>query len=156
MPVPASAEAATSQAAASHRDVTIRINYSNTVNRLRPDPEDRLITNHSLTVVLSGLRNIEEKWNSRVGRSARRSSSVRVLGGGEWRVQGQNSLVRQIEYPQNWTIITVTVTDDKSCKATIDYVLKPGYREFTFPRFRSREIAYYSEAKTTSSTCQIE
>src|SRR5882672_7653686 len=81
-----------------HR-VTFRITYSNSVNRVRPDPQNRIVARYSLTVVLSGQRNVEESWDSRVGGDQRQSSALRVLGSdsqarGQWRVLGPNRLVR--------------------------------------------------------------
>jgi hypothetical protein len=141
--------------------VTIRISYSTTIDRARPAPHNGIVTSHSLTVILSGLKNVEEKNDSQSGRSTRQSSKLHVLGGrdkeggGIWHVLGPKQLVRRIEYPQNWSIMTVTVTGEQSCQVTIQHVLKPGYREFTLKRFVSREIAYYSRVTVTSSSCQI-
>jgi hypothetical protein len=145
-----------------NKPVTIRVNYSNVVDRAKPDPKQGIVTNHSLTVTLSGFNNVQEQWDSRSGRSSRQSSSARILGGSEterggtWKVAGPEQLVRRIDYPQNWTVITIRVTGQTSCEAKIDYVLKPGFKIFTFRRLLSREIAYYSRAQALQSTCQIQ
>jgi hypothetical protein len=149
-------------AAAPNDTSTIIVTYVNSLDRLNPSPQKGIITQMNLTVALSGQNTIQEKRDSRSGRNSRQSGSVLTLGGsateaGErWRVTGPKQLVRRSEFPQNWTIITITVTGEKSCQAKIEYHLKPGFSTYTFRRLVSREIAYYSRAEVTSATCQIQ
>jgi hypothetical protein len=153
---------ATRLSAAQDGVVTIRVSYSYRVDRIRPEPESGILQNRSLSMVLSGPKDIEEHWAEQSPRRRYQSTSRRVLGGGDsetggrWHVLGPKRLVRQIDYPQNWTIITIAVGGEKSCSATIGHVLKPGYREFTFPRVGDRRIAYFTQPRVVESSCQIE
>jgi hypothetical protein len=65
-------------------------------------------------------------------------------------------LVRRLEFPQSWTIATITVTGNSSCRATIQHVLKPGFREYSFRRLQGGGIAYYDRPRVISSTCEIQ
>ena len=151
-----SLEAATGGAA------TIRVSYETSINRLRPEPQSGIVTQHNFTVVLSGTKNIEERWDVKVGGNSRQSASVKVLGGsssekgGQWRVGNANQLIRRAEYPQNWSITTITLTGPTSCQAAIKNTLKPGFKEYTFRRHLSREIAFYDKPQVKSLTCQIQ
>jgi hypothetical protein len=148
--------------AAEQGRVTIHVKYINKFDRLLPNPRDGIVSEHNLTVILSGANEVVEKWDSRSGQLTRQSASQRVLGGsdsergGRWQVVGPKQLVRRIEYPQNSTIITITVTGEKSCQAAIDYVLKPGYREFTLRMMANQQLAYYRNVRTISSSCEIQ
>jgi hypothetical protein len=148
--------------AAQDGSVTIRVSYSYVVDRIRPEPQSGIRQNRNLVVVLPGAKNIEEHWSEQSPGRQYQNTSRRVLGGsdsetgGRWHVLGPKRLVRQIDYPQNSTVITVSVTGERSCQVTIGHVLKPGYREFTFPRVGSRQIAYFNQPRAVESTCQIE
>jgi uncharacterized protein (DUF2147 family) len=97
------------------------------------------------------------KWDEANTKARHVASSAAVTArqaaGG---VLGPKRLVRQIDYPQNRTVITISVTGEKSCQATIGHVLKPGYREFTFPRVGNRQIAFFTQPRAAGSTRQID
>jgi hypothetical protein len=145
--------------AASNGSVIIHVSFAATLNRVRPNPKAGIIDHVSLTLVLSGTNTVDEKWDERAGRAEHQSGSVRVLGGdtgGRWQVVNAKKLIKRLQRPQNWSIYTVTVTGNKSCRATVNYVLKPGYREFTFRLWSTGQIAYYNNIRATNITCTIE
>jgi hypothetical protein len=141
--------------------VTIDGFYENRVTRLRPQPKREIVAQYRVSVVLSAGNQVDESWDSTAGRTRRTKRSTRVLGGsteetgGSWRVLAENQLQRTIDYPQNVTIITITVNDDRTCKLTTEYELKSGFTEYMFRRWASREWAYFTQPQTMSTRCSI-
>ncbi len=139
----------------------IHISYSFSLNRVRPSPQNGIVTKTDLTVTLSGSKTVTERRAIQSGRLSNQGSLEAALGaasgGGRvrWTVVSEHELRRIVDYPQNQTITDVRV-NGKSCTAATQYVLKPGFKEFTLPRLASREIGYYTGVHVTSSSCRID
>jgi hypothetical protein len=148
-----------SRAAAQSDDVTIRISYVFSINRIRPTPQNGIKTQTNLTLVLSGSSTVTERRDTHSGRSSNQGSFSRGLGEAkgsatQWTVIGANQLRRIVNYPQNQTIIDVRVSG-ASCQVSVKYVLKPDFKEFMLPRLVTRELAYYDSPRVLSTSCQI-
>jgi hypothetical protein len=141
---------------------TIRVTYTTSVDRVRPDPKNGIIGHHSLTITLSGKNTVQEIKDSRSGSSSHRSASNLTLGGGtdneggRWRVASATQLVRRSDNPNGSRIVTITMTGQTSCQATVNIVLKPGFAVHTMRRLVSREFAYYSRAEVVDAACEVQ
>src|SRR5258708_33810737 len=67
--------------AAQNDTVTIRASYSYFVDRIRPERQSGISHKRNLIAVLSGAKNIEERWGEQTPRHQYQSPSRRVLGG---------------------------------------------------------------------------
>lgn len=152
--------AAPGTASAAEGQVTITGVYVNILDRIAPRPRSGIESRHEFTIVLSNGKQVTENWNRQSGRTVRRSSSVKILGetgesGGAWRVVSGDKLQRSFDYPQNITLLTVSVSG-QSCQLSTEYRLKPGFADYTFRRSRSREWANYDKPRTISTSCVIQ
>jgi hypothetical protein len=135
--------------AATNSSPTIRVAHTVSVDRVRPSPKKGIVAHHNYTVTLSGENTVTTKRDSRSGRDSSQQQSSRNLGvagkkGALWTVASSNEIVRRLDYPQSYQILRITVTGPNTCVAKVDYVLKPGFTEYTLPRLVSGEIAYYT------------
>ena len=72
-----------------------------------------------------------------------------------WRVQGARTLVRTSESFQHTATIRVTTTGTDSCRATVSYRLKHGFREYRIPRTSTGEPVFVSRMHADQIKCTV-
>lgn len=153
--------AATCGARAQSDTVTIRASYTTVMDRVRPDPRSDVRSRHSLELRLSGVRRVDESWQSRSGRFGRESHRVKQLGGGDeegtgaWRVLPNNRIQRKINYTQSVTTLTITVDRDDRCRLDVSSALKPGFSEFRFRRQSTGDWGYFVNRRANDLSCEV-
>jgi hypothetical protein len=141
--------------------VTIDASYDMVFDRLRPNPRAAIQAHHTVRVRLSADKKVAEEWFNTTSGLVRRPAYSRVLGErspeggvGEWQVAGPSELRRVLNFPQNITTLTISVTGTE-CSLRVSFLLKPNFSEFTYRRVRTREWAYYSQPRILKTQCAI-
>jgi hypothetical protein len=68
-----------------------------------------------------------------------------------WKVENRSTLIRIVRLPQHVEEIRVTKDTDTSCRATVSYHLKPGYKEFSV----GRPETFLSAVSAENIVCQV-
>lgn len=142
----------------------IVVSWTSVQNEIRPRQANwRVAVNVRLT--LRGGNAISESVQSASGR--RRTGSTRegqfreAIAGGQnrvnvtWRVQDARTLVRTSDLPQHTLTVRVTTIADTSCKASVSYRLKPGFREYRGTRMSNGEPMFMSAMHAEDIRCTI-
>ena len=121
-------------------------------------------SNGSLRLSLRGGSAIAESSESmnmrgqRTGRSLEgqfRHPLAAGLANVTWRVQDARALVRTSESSQHTSTVRVTTTGTDSCRATVSYRLKRGFREYRIPRISTGEPVFVSRMHADQIKCTV-
>jgi hypothetical protein len=140
-------------APAQQGETVIHVVYYNYNVRVRPFPVAADNT-EEMTLVLSGKNDVREDFKSSSGRYSQSWHYDVTLGGPRWRMLGPHALRRTIDYPQSTRIDTIEIDRDQ-CRARWEQRLKPGFAEYTSYSIQLHQIAFYSQMRLVSSTCEI-
>jgi hypothetical protein len=146
--LPAAAHAATG-------DTRISIHYRSKSVRVRPTPR---IGGASVDfkIVLRADGRVEDEHSVKDGKSG---SSKSRLGpkakGAVYRVLDAGTITRTGDAGSHYHKITVRVSG-KNCTADIEYILKPGVKEYRDYSTELKTMAYYSSLGIDYVTCVIE
>jgi hypothetical protein len=130
---------------------------------IRPQPGLRH-SNGSIRLSLRGGSTIAEGFEfmnmrgQRIGRSLEgqfRNPMAAGLTNVTWRVQNARTLVRTSESFQHTAAIRVTTTGTNSCRATVSYRLKRGFREYRIPRISTGEPVFVSRMHADQIKCTV-
>ena len=132
----------------------IRIDYSYSNERIRPNPQPVHVSN-SFDITLNEGGGVSEEINRRGGKATDRFKAGTRLGQGQWNVISANQLRRTINQPQSTLVVNVT-TSGNSCNADIKWILKPGFTEYKFKQIRDQSWAFFTAPKISSITCNIQ
>jgi hypothetical protein len=72
-----------------------------------------------------------------------------------WRVQDARRLVRTVDASQHTMTLRVTTTAASSCRASISYRLKPGFREYRVRRISNGEPMFVSSIRAEDIACRV-
>ena len=72
-----------------------------------------------------------------------------------WRVQDARTLVRTSESSQHTATVRVTTTGTNSCRATVSYRLKHGFREYRITRISTGEPVFVSRMHADQIKCTV-
>jgi hypothetical protein len=132
----------------------IRIDYSYSNERIRPNPQTVHVHN-SFDITLNDGGGVNEEINRRGGRATDRFKTGTKLGRGQWNVIGANHLRRTIPQPQSTLVVNVT-TSGNSCNADIKWILKPGFQDYKFKQIRDQSWAFFNAPRVEQITCRIQ
>lgn len=144
------------------RAVEFVISYVETQHEVRPRQATWNV-NKNLKLKLDSGGAISEGYTSRTnaGDTANLSGQGRfrdamVHGEGNqssWRVLDADTLVRTWTRPQHVETMRVTVSGN-TCKATIAYELKPGFKEYLLPSIRDGRPLYFTALSAKDIACR--
>jgi hypothetical protein len=104
---------------------------------------------------------VQESGARQAGSASDQQDARKILGqrssdgGTAWTVAGPDKLVRTQDAPQSTLTMTIAV-NDKACTLTVEFKLKPGFKEFMFKQIRNGKMGYFTEPKVGSTTCSIQ
>ena len=149
-------------AAGETRAVEFVISYVETQHEVRPRQATWNV-NKNLKLKLETGGAISEGYTSRnnTGDTANLSGQGRfrdamVHGEGNqssWRVLDDNTLLRTWSRAQHVETMRVTVSGN-TCKATIAYELKPGFKEYQLPSIRDGRPLYFTALSAKDIACR--
>lgn len=131
----------------------IRIDYSYSNQRIRPNPQPIHVSN-SFDITLNEGGGVNEEINRRGGKATDRFKAGTKLGHGQWNVVSANQLRRTINQPQSTLVVNVT-TSGNSCNADIKWILKSGFTEYKFKQIHDQSWGFFTAPKLSSITCSI-
>jgi hypothetical protein len=132
----------------------IRIAYSYSNERIRPNPQPVYVSN-SFDITLNEGGGVSEEINRRGGKATDKFKAGTKLGHGQWNVVSANQLRRTINQPQSTLVVNVT-TSGNSCSADIKWILKPGFTEYKFKQIHHQSWGFFTAPKLSSITCSIQ
>ena len=93
----------------------------------------------------------------RIGRSleGRFRNPMGAGSSATWRIQDTRTLVRTSESFQHTATIRVTTTGTDSCRATVSYRLKHGFRKYRISRISTGEPMFVSRMHADQIKCTI-
>jgi len=141
----------------------IDLSYTETMDRIYPNPRNGIVLVKTLTLTLSARNSISVATSAasvghRSGKLKPRDSSVGEGALGQrWKVSASSVLTRTDQYPTHTKTLRVIVTGS-SCTFTVTYARKPGasYYELPMLPMASRKAGRYVNLATTSTSCHIE
>jgi hypothetical protein len=149
-------------AAGETRAVEFIISYVETQHEVRPRQATWNV-NKNLKLKLETGGAISEGYTSRnnTGDTANLSGQGRFrdeMAHGEgnqssWRVLDDNTLLRTWTRAQHVETMRVTVSGN-TCKATIAYELKPGFKEYQLPSIRDGRPLYFTALSAKDIACR--
>jgi hypothetical protein len=111
-------------------------------------------SNNSIRLSLRGGSAIAENFNFM--KSAEGQLRNRMVGRNvTWRVQNARTLVRTSERFQHTATVRVITTGTDSCRATVSYRLKHGFREYRIPRISTGEPVFVSRMYADQIKCTV-
>jgi hypothetical protein len=142
---------------ASAEDALLRLSYVETHDRILPFAE---VTQTSVSVQLrlsadGMLVHLEDRSSGSARGSGKSSLRLGQNADRSWHVAGPHQLVSIREYYTYSRAIQVTV-EGSSCTAKIGYALKPGARDYQYPRLMNGERATARSVKASNITCSIQ
>ena len=135
----------------------IRLTYTEVADRILPFPQVTS-TAVNLEIRLQTGGNVQQDEARASGRARGGGKQALRLGKGQqhaWHVAGPNQLVNVRDYYSYKRAIQVTVSGS-SCTARIGYNLKPGYRDYQYPRLTNGERATARSVSAGNVTCSIQ
>lgn len=132
----------------------IKISYSFTYDRIRPEPQQNVPITNSLDIDLSQSGSVKED-NTRASGRFSDNKKIGAKLGGAWEVVSADQLRRTFDHPQSQIVMTVSVTGN-TCKLDVKFSLKPGFQEYKFKRITDGTWAYFTEPKIQSTHCTIQ
>ncbi len=131
---------------------------------IRPQQGLRHSSNASVRLSLRGGSEIAESYEcDEHARAAKRTIARGAVpqphGGGlanvTWRVQDARTLVRTSERSQHTETVRVTTIGTNSCRATVSYRLKHGFREYRVTRISTGEPLFVSRVHADQIKCTV-
>jgi hypothetical protein len=143
-------------------DLTIHIKIHELLDQVRPVPKG-FARNQQLEITLHNGNQVTERreWSRPDGQTLGQAESEGAFGSvaasgrmtANWRVTGQNSLVRYLDGPQHVETLRISVSGH-TCTASVTQTLKPGFHEYE--RFAHGEPHFFSSIRSTVDSCVIE
>ncbi len=146
--------------AAEAGDLVFDITYVDVTRQTSPTVANYSVNQHVIVTLHDGNRVTER----RAWQTPKEGSSISVEGalganvsGGrfsvKWHVENPHSLIRYREFPQHIEVLHIAVSG-RTCQATIDHKLKPGFS--TYERFGAKwEPYYYTSLQSTGIACRV-
>jgi hypothetical protein len=136
-------------------DTNISIHYRSKSVRVRPSPRTGG-ANVDFRIVLRANGKVEDEYSVKDGK---RGSSKSKLGpadrGAIYRVLDSGTITRTVDVDTHYHKITVRVSG-KNCTAEVEYILKPGVKEYRDYSTELKTMAYFSSLGIEYVTCVIE
>ncbi len=133
---------------------TIILDWIEVFDRSSPNPRSGIISNKTMTVVLTGGNRISQSYNTRSGKYTKGNTAELQLGSG-WQVAAENVLTHRLDYPNHVRVITVRV-NDRACSLAVTHELKSGQSVYRYPMIsQPGRIGTYSRIATQSASCSI-
>lgn len=148
--------------AADTKEAQFRITATWITNYVEPRQRS-VISKRSYTVTLNANGNVEERVESWIGNGWAGSSVVRTdtdLGDSAprrkaWKVVNETTLVRLLARPSHTFVIWLRTEGDRSCTATLEWRLKPGFTVFEGPKRQGRQQARFTEPSWPNARCDV-
>lgn len=148
------------------KETQITINFTETHDRLDPDPRPGITRAVTIEATLSGNGQVHENNSDFVGGGRRhRANGMRQGENDEklgdtatkvvWRVDGPHKLQRLLVGKQFIMVAEVEVGDGASCSVDIKYLLQKGYTDVVMKRRDNGEMAKFSLPRVLNSSCSI-
>jgi hypothetical protein len=137
---------------------TIHLHWTQTFDRLQPNPRDGITLTNSEDLVLHAGGAAQQIRSVALTRAREHTFHLRdgTRIGKNWRVAGPHSLTRTDVFPNSTRVFRITISGS-SCSLSIENNLKPGAPYYLFPMISQRGRAgRYRNWRTSSTTCSIE
>jgi hypothetical protein len=136
-------------------DITISIHYRSKAVRVRPTPRIGG-TDVDFMIVLHANGKVQDGYSVKGGKSGSSKSEMGPKANGVvYRVVDAGTITRTSDAGTHLYKITVRVSG-KNCTANVEYILKPGKKEYRDFSTELGTMAYFSSLEATNVTCAIE
>jgi hypothetical protein len=136
-------------------DTHISIHYRSKSVRVRPTPRTGG-ADVDFGIVLHADGTVEDSYSVKDGKHGSSKSRLGPVSKGLiYRVQDSGTFTRTVDLGTHYHKITVH-TSGKNCTADVEFVLKPGQKEYREFSTELKTMAFYSSLGTEYVTCVIE
>jgi hypothetical protein len=137
----------------------IEVSWAEAQRQIRPQ-QANVTVNRRVRAVLNGDSSITETMSTEgpagpgqeTGRFRGESWAGRASV--SWQVEDSRTFVRTATYPQHLEVLRLTVASDKSCRATLSFQLRPGFREYLKWNPSDGSLQYFSAVTAGGITCR--
>src|SRR5215470_5633234 len=139
-----------------YADTTIRVSWTETFDRISPDPTPGISQTKNLSLTLQDNKMAAESYSLTAGRNFAKSWTTSASLGRGWKVASANSLVRIDSFPNLTTVMRIVVTGN-TCTFSISHTMKPGAEYFLWPMSsQPGRAGRYTRLRASSTTCSIQ
>ena len=142
-------------ASAETGDTNIYIHYRTKSVRVRPTPRTGG-ADVDFSIVLHANGKVEDAYSVKDGKHGSTKSRLGPASRGAiYRVLDSGTITRTVDAGTHYYKVTVRVSG-KNCTADVEFILKPGVKEYRDYSTELKTMAYYSSLATDYVTCVIE
>jgi hypothetical protein len=134
----------------------ITLTWTESFDRIEPQPQKNILLQQNATLLLNNSKTINHRLQTSYGGAVRWDETFQFSLGKDWRVLGPNVLRRTNRFPNDVTILQVTVNGN-TCTLTITTKLESGAPYYIRPMIsQPGKAGHYSRFDSLNPVCKIE
>jgi len=137
----------------------IEVSWAEAQREIRPR-QASVTANRRIRALLQGDSSITETMSTE-GESSPGQETGRFRGepwagraSVSWQAEDSRTFVRTATYPQHLEVLRLTIASEGSCRATLSFQLRPGFREYLKWSPSDGSLMYFSALTAGGITCR--